>query len=316
MPLNRRSNPSFNALILMFGLFLFSIQDAIIKHFSGDYSALQIVFIRSMLGVILLLLFAILFQQNIRLISKRPGIMVLRGCLGFLSYTGYYLAVAAMPLAEVVSITFTMPLFTTVMSALFLRERVGLRRWSAVVVGFIGVIIILSPEGQFSPLAVGFAFFAAITYASHTILTRVLGTQDHPFTLALNTLVVFTIAGGVLGHLFVSGVIAIDSSHPSLAFLGRDWVPIWGIDLLMLCSLGFIAAAGFFCLSRAYCDSDASAVAPFEYSYIVWAVLFGFLFWGEVPGSTTFVGLVILISSSIYVWYREHKLATLAAAES
>ena len=208
------------AIILVFGLFLFSIQDIIIKHFSDHYSVLQIVFVRGLIALGLLLMMIKYTRENISLISRRPGLMVARGLLGFSSYTTYYLAVAAMPLAEVVSITFTMPLFVTAMSALILGEKVGVRRWSAVVVGFIGVLIILSPSGEFNSLAVWFAFVAAITYASQTNLTRFLGSHDHPMTIAFNAILVFTVASGILSLLLVSGTISI-SSKPSLAGLLR-----------------------------------------------------------------------------------------------
>jgi drug/metabolite transporter (DMT)-like permease len=212
-----------------------------------------------------------------------------------------------MPLAEVVSITFTMPLFVTAMSALILREKVGLRRWSAVVVGFIGVLIILSPSGEFNPLAVLFAFAAAITYASQTILTRFLGSHDHPMTIAFNAILVFTIASGILSLLLLSGVISVSSNHPSLAFFGRDWRMPTDIDFILMLVIGAIAAVGFYCLSKAYCSSEASAIAPFEFTYIVWAVVFGYLFWNEVPGVTTIFGILVLISSSLYIWYRERQ---------
>ena len=149
------------AIILIFGLFLFSIQDIIIKYFSSHYSVLQIVFTRGLIALGLFMMYFQFTRVTIALKSQRPLTMIARGLLGFCSYTTYYLAVAAMPLAEVVSITFTMPLFVTAMSALILREKVGIRRWSAVVVGFLGVLIILSPNGEFNPLAVLFAFIAA-----------------------------------------------------------------------------------------------------------------------------------------------------------
>ncbi len=297
------------ALVLVFGLFLFSIQDIIIKHFSDAYSVLQIVFVRGLIAILIMLLLFRWLQENIPLMSRRPKLMLARGLLGFGSYTSYYLAVAAMPLAEVVSITFTMPLFVTAMSALILRERVGIRRWSAVVVGFIGVMIILSPQGEFNSLAVVFAFIAAITYASQTILTRFLGNHDHPLTIAFNSILVFTAASGVLSLLLLGGLISIASEHPSLAFFGRDWIMPGQLDLVLMVVIGFIAAIGFYCLSSAYCTSEASAIAPFEFTYILWAVVFGYLFWQEVPGPTTVIGVLVLVSSSIYIWYRERQIA-------
>jgi len=301
-------NATNAAIVLVFGLFLFSIQDIIIKYFSDHYSVLQIVFVRGMIALGLLLLMIKLARETIALRSRRPGLMVARGLLGFSSYTTYYLAVAAMPLAEVVSITFTMPLFVTAMSALILGEKVGLRRWSAVAIGFAGVLIILSPRGEFNSLAVVFAFTAAITYASQTILTRFLGNHDHPMTIAFNAILVFTIASGILSLLLVSGILSIASNHPSLAFFGREWLMPTNADFILMLVIGVIAAVGFYCLSRAYCSSEASAIAPFEFTYIVWAVVFGYLFWNEVPGSTTVIGILVLVSSSLYIWYRERQI--------
>lgn len=297
------------AIILVFGLFLFSIQDIIIKYFSAHYSVLQIVFVRGLVATGLFLLLFRWMREPVPLVSRRPLLMLLRGLLGFASYTTFYLAVAAMPLAEVVSITFTMPLIVTAMSALFLGEKVGLRRWCAVAIGFLGVLVIISPSGEFNGLAVVFAFCAAITYASQTILTRLLGSHDHPLTIAFNAILIFTLASGLLGLLLAGGIITVSSAHPSLAFFGRDWQAPGGIDTVLMLTIGLIAAVGFYCLSKAYCSSEASAIAPFEFTYILWAVAFGYLFWHEVPGPTTVVGVLILVTSSIYIWYRERQVA-------
>jgi drug/metabolite transporter (DMT)-like permease len=296
------------ATILVLGLFAFSIQDIIIKYFSTGYSVLQIVFVRGLVAMALLLILFRLLRENIALVSKRPVMMLFRGLLGFSSYTCYYLAVAAMPLAEVASITFTMPLFVTAMSALILREQVGIRRWSAVVLGFVGVLIILSPSGEFNGLAVVFAFLAAITYACQTVMTRLLGSHDHALTIAFNAIVIFTLASGLVSLLMFSGLIAVTSEHPSLAFFGRDWVVPAGFDLALMLVVGLIAALGFYCLSQAYVVSEASAIAPFEFTYILWAVVFGYLFWSEVPGPTTFFGIFVLVASNLYIWYRERRI--------
>lgn len=301
-------NSTNGAIILVFGLFLFSFQDVIIKHFSDHFSVLQIVFYRGLIALMLFLALFIVMRQHVALLSRRPRLMLARGLLGFCSYTCYYLAVAAMPLAEVVAITFTMPLFVTAMSAVVLREKVGLRRWAAVLIGFIGVLIILSPEGEFNSLAVAFAFAAAISYASHTIITRFLGSHDNPITIAFNAIGIFTLASGALSLAMYLGLVSISSEHPSLAFFSRDWAPVQGYDLLLIVAIGFIAAIGFFCLSKAYCLAEASAIAPFEFTYILWAVMVGYIFWSEVPNLTTILGVLVLVGSSLYIGYRERQI--------
>jgi drug/metabolite transporter (DMT)-like permease len=296
------------ATILVFGLFLFSLQDIILKHFSDKYSVLQLVFLRGLIAMALMLAFIKLCRISVPLWSSKPKLILARGLLGFSSYIAYYLAIAAMPLAEVVAITFTMPLLVTAMSAIILGEKVGMRRWGAVIFGFIGVMVMLSPSGEFNALAVALAFTAAITYASFTVLTRFLSSHDDPLTIAFNALLIFTVASALLSMLMLSGTIAVSSDHPSLAFFGRDWAMPGTLDMLLILAIGAIAAIGFYCLSKAYCMAEASALAPFEFTYIIWAVVFGYLFWNEIPSATTIAGILILISSSLYISYRERQL--------
>lgn len=303
------------AAILVFGLFLFSLQDIIIKFFSDQYSVLQIVFIRGVVSMVAIALMIRLFWRGTPFLSSRPGIALARGLFGFCSYLTYYLAVASMPLAEVVAIVFTMPLFVTAMSALLLGEKVGMRRWSAVLIGFLGVVVILSPEGEFNTLAVTLAFVASITYATQTTITRFLSSHDQPLTLAFNSILVFTCASAVLSLLLLGGIISVTSEHASLAFFARDWAMPEPMHLALMIFLGVNGAVGFYCLSKAYCTAEASAIAPFEYTYIIWAVVFGYLLWDEVPGVTTIIGIIILVLSSLYIWYRERQLEQLPASE-
>jgi drug/metabolite transporter (DMT)-like permease len=305
MKIPKLEGNSGGALILVFGLFLFSIQDVIIKYFSGYYSVLEIVFIRCAIASMLVFLVMLMLPGKQAYIANRPGFMLVRGLLGFLSYLGYYMAIAAMPLAEVVSITFTMPLFVTALSALILGENVGFRRWAAVCVGFMGVLLIISPDGDFNLLAVSLAFMASITYATHTIITRVLSKNNNPLTMSFNTLAIFTIVSGILSLLVYSEIINIESTHPSMAFLGRDWIYPSETDWIYLIVIAFIAAIGFYCLTKAYCLAEASAISPFEFSYILWAVVYGIVFWNEIPEVTTHIGIAVLISSNIYISYRE-----------
>lgn len=295
-------------LLLVSALFLFSIQDVIIKYFSDQYSVLLIVFIRGVIAISLMLLAVQLIKPPISLIAQRPFLAIVRGLLGFTSYTTYYLAVASLPLAQVVAIVFTAPLFVTAMSALLLGEKVGLRRWSAVFTGFIGVLIIVGPSGEFTSLPVLLAFTAAITYGSHTIITRYLSWHDNPLSIAFNTTIVFTLAAGLLSLLLANGIIVVTSQHPSLVFLAREWSLPEPYDLGLMIFLGFNGALAFYWLSKAYCVAPASAIAPFEYTYIVWAIIFGYVFWSEIPSSSTLIGVLVLISSSIYIWHRERRL--------
>ncbi len=108
--------------------------------------------------------------------------------------------------------------------------------------------------------------------------------------------------------MMVGGLISITSTHPSLVFFARDWTSPEALDLSLMIFLGINGAAAFYCMSKAYCVAPASTIAPFEFTYVLWAVVFGYLFWSEIPRPTTLIGLFILIGSSIYIWNRERNL--------
>ncbi|MEM7293029.1 MAG: DMT family transporter [Pseudomonadota bacterium] len=298
------SRPLAGISMLLVALFLFSIQDIVIKSFSGHYSVLQIVYVRCIVGLSLLF-FLLGLRRTIRLSrSKRPTLAFARGLLGFTSYLGYYMAMASLPLAELVSIVFTAPIFVTVLSALLLREKVGVRRWSAVMVGFIGVLIVVGPEGLSGNLAVILAFGAALTYACSTILTRFLSPHDEPITISLYSMVMFVVGSVVISvAIGFSGDNAV--THPSLQFLLRDWAMPTAIDLSLMVFIGAIWSMGMYLLARSYCVAPASLLSPFEFTYIIWAVIFGYFFWHEIPTATTIAGVALLIGSSIYIAHRE-----------
>ena len=300
-------NPFSGILLLLLAVFLLSLQDIIIKYFSDQYSALQIVFIRGAIAVTLMWFVARLASGSGQLASRRPFLALSWGFLGFCSYTTYYLAVAALPLAEVVAIAFTAPLFVTAMSALLLNEKVGPRRWCAVFAGFVGVLIIAGPVGEFGNLAIILAFLASITYASQTVITRYLGSYDTPLSIAFNAQMVFTGASALVSLMMAGGFISITSTHPSLIFFARDWVLPAAFDLSLMIFLGINGAIAFYCMSKAYCVAQASSIAPIEFTYVIWAAVFGYLFWSEIPRATTLIGLLILIGSSIYIWDRERN---------
>jgi S-adenosylmethionine uptake transporter len=220
-----------------------------------------------------------------------------------------------MPLADVVAITFSAPIFVTVMSALMLGECVGLRRWLAVMSGFVGVLLVIGPGGQIGNIAVAFAGIAALTYALSSVIARYIGPEDKPWTVTLY----FTLShlvGGLLTSLVVT---ALDSElytdHPSLAFLLRPWSIGGGIDTALMGLLGINAAFGFYLLNRAYLSAPASTVAPFEYTFVLWAVLFGFVFWSEVPTTATIAGIAVLISSNLYILQRQTRNGGLRGVE-
>jgi drug/metabolite transporter (DMT)-like permease len=305
--INQENRPFVGITALIAGLLVFSLQDVIIKLFSAEYSILQIVIVRSViaLGLIGIIVAMRLGRSGFRV--YQPFKIVLKGILGFLSYLAYYLSLASLPLIDAVTITFTAPILVVIFSSILVGERVGLRRWLATLAGFVGVLIAVGFEGRLANIAIAFAFLAALTYALNSVMARYISSRDNPWTVTFYFTVAHS-AGGVITYLIVLLTAAgLDSTHPSLAFLFRDWTRPDITDLVIMCSLGVIATIGFFCLNKAYLSARAATVAPFEYSYILWAALFGYLIWGEAPTALTVIGLSILIGSNLFALRTEVK---------
>lgn len=291
-------------LIVMAGMAVFSIQDIIIRTLSGEYSVLEIMFFRSIIALGPMLLMVHMSGGLSTLKTSQPVLMTLRGTLQMLSYVTFYLALAAMPLADATAMFFVSPLIVTVLSTFFLEEKVGIRRVVGVLLGFSGVLIIVQPgTGAFGFEAL-LPLGAALTYASSVIFTRRLGKTHSGASMAFHAMLVFLVVSSVAGAILGDGSFARED-NPSISFLLRGWHMPAITDFMMLAALGLIAACGFYCLSQAYRLGEASAVAPFEYIAMPLAVFWGFVIWREVPEWTTVAGIVLIVGSGLYILHRE-----------
>jgi drug/metabolite transporter (DMT)-like permease len=278
---------------LCLGVFVFSLQDAIIKQVSGSYALTQVVFIRSCVGVPILLALALREIGWRALVATQPGALVLRATIMLGAYTAYYMAFPALPLADAVALYFTVPLFLTALAGPVLGERVGWKVWAAVVLGFGGVLVMLQPgSGLFEPAAL-LSLLAAALYGVSMLMARKMGVSVVASVMAFYQNLVFLIgAGAAAMALSLLGVTSAD--HPSLQFLVRPWTLPSLADGLLIGACGVVAAVGTLFLTNAYRVAKTSVVTPFEYTGILWAPLWGFLFFAEVPKLTTFAGAAII----------------------
>lgn len=293
--------------LVTFGILIFGIQDVIIRFLSSDLSAMQIMFVRGLIAIVPISLFVYWEGGLSSLAIEHPFLNGLRGLLMVVSYTTYYMSLAALPIAEVTAIFFVSPIIVTLFSALFLSEYVGIRRWGAVVFGFLGVLVIVRPgTGGLDP-AIALPVAGALTYALSLIITRHIGRTQTGSSLAFVAMGVFVIVSGTAGAFIGDGSLAgaPDGLHPSLAFLVRSWVMLDIRDGLLLVACGLISACGFYCLSQGYRIAPASVVAPFEYVAMPLAVLWGLIFWQEIPTVHTLVGIVMILGSGLYILSRE-----------
>lgn len=293
-------------LFLISAAFVISIQNIVIKWMGGDYSALEIVALRSMVALPATLIFYRYEGKRGLPKTKNLKTQYLRGLLLFLSYTTFMMGLAALPLADIEAIRFSAPLMITVLSVLMLGEKVGPRRWIALGIGFLGVLLIVQPGSANFNLGSIFVLLSVLTYALMVILTRKLQTNDSSATMAYFSSQVYLALAVLLAPVpLLVGNIA--NPHPSVAFVLRPWTMPSLLDALILSGLGLIWAAWMYLMSRAYSLAEASAAAPFEYVSLPINILWGFLIWGDVPTWLTLGGAALTLASGMYVLYRERQ---------
>lgn len=280
-------NPVLGIGLMLLGIFMFSLNDVLGKWLAGTYSVGQILVFRSLAACIVLAPFVIRAGPMTMLAVRRPWLQVLRVVLSTAEVASFYLAVSVLPLADAMTYYLAGPIYVTVLAAVLLHEEVGWRRWTAVLVGFAGVVITLQPQGGswgWWPLI---PFAGSVLFAFLMIVTRSLrGTPDL-------TMVVWQIVAAL-----IFGMIEAPFG----------WVPVKGYDALLMGVLGIVAIGAIVCVNRSLAVAPASVVVPFQYSIIIWAVLFGFLVFGDVPTWTTLVGAAIIIGAGLFIFFREQKV--------
>ena len=289
------------------GKLLFAVQDVIIKQMSGAYPLHQIMTVRGLAAIPILLLLIHFSSGLVGLLRQRPALHLLRGSIMLLAFTCFYVALAGTSLTTATVLFFTAPFFISLLSIPLLGERVGLRRFAGIGVGFAGVLVVLRPEadgfGWYDLLPVAAAFF----YACCQVMVRVARMTEAPAVMSLYASVAFVVLGALAG-LLLESVPVPAGAGVGTGFLLRSWsLPGWGDGLLMV-STGFTSALGFMCMSNAYQREQASRISPFEYVMLIWIVVLSYLVWSEVPDGFTLLGTAMIIGSGIYVIRREARV--------
>lgn len=273
------------AALLAFALF--SSHDAIIKWLGGHYPVFQIIFFSMLFAFVPMSLMMLADKAVDNFRPRHPWLVLLRGGLAIASMSGGFYAFVVLPLAEVYALLFTMPLLITALSVPLLGEKVRAQRWAAVVVGLVGVLIVLRPGVTELTLGHGAALTAAFANALSTILVRKLGGKERPAVLILYPMIL--------------SMAAMSLTLPAF------YVPVELPHLGLMAAIGFLSVIAQFLTISAYKAAPAAVVAPLQYSQILWASLFGMLFFAETPDIYVGVGSSVIILSGIFVVWRESR---------
>jgi drug/metabolite transporter (DMT)-like permease len=288
----RQLSPTgMGVVVMLLGMLLFALNDAMGKWLVASYSLGQVILVRSVAAIVVLL--PILWKTGIAGLVKieRPGLQAARVFFSTAELFCFYFAVSSLPLADVMTYWLAAPIYVAALSPFLLGEKVGWRRWTAIAIGFCGVLIALKPSAaSLTPPALlsiaGSAAFAFMMISGRQLRN----TAD-------TTLAFWQIAGAALAGI------------GALIIVPSGWVPIKSaFDLSLLGLLGIVAMSAHVLVNRALKLADAATVAPLQYTLLLWAVFFGWLFFGDIPETAIVAGAGLIVVSGLYIFFRENAL--------
>lgn len=298
-------------LLALGGSLVLSVNDMAVKALSGGYPLHQVVLIRAMIGLTVVLALLVWSHGARRVLdgirTRRPGLHALRVLCVLLSNIAYFLGLAALPLADGVALFFVAPLLITALSVPLLGERVGPRRWAAVGAGLLGVAVMMRPgEGALDPAAL-LVLLSALAYALMHILTRRMAPTEGALGMSFWTQAGFITVACVMGLTVGDGRFG-HTGNASIDFLLRAWTwpPLadWPVFLLT----GIAVSVGGIMISQAYRICEAGLVAPFEYSAMPMAVLWGVVIFGTWPDTVVWSGIALIAGAGLYTLWREMQV--------
>ena len=265
---------------------LFSLMDAGLKTLTAHYPPFQVAALRGLSSLPLVLAWALWTAGAASLLRVRWPLHLLRGVLGIVMMASFVFALKTLPLSTAYSIFFVAPLLITALSVPILGERVGPRRWTAIGIGLIGVLVVLRPTGEGVLSMAGLAVLVAATgYAVSAITVRIIARTDSTQAITFWLLALMALGAGALAL--------------------PNWVPLRAEDARIIGGIGVAGALGQYTITEAFRLGEASLIAPLEYTALVWGVLLDLTLWGVLPDSVTWLGAAIIIASGLYLIRRE-----------
>ena len=289
--LRQLSPTGLGVAVMLFGMVLFALNDAMGKFLVSTYSLGQVVAVRSIAAIVILL--PIVWKAGLsKLVNvERPGLQAARVFFSTAELFCFYFAVAALPLADVMTYWLAAPIYVAALSPFLLGEKVGWRRWTAIGIGFVGVLIALKPSSASLTSAAFFSILGSAAFAFMMLSGRQL--RNTPDTvLAFWQIIGAGLAGVVAIVVTPSGWIALQS----------------GFDLSLLALLGIVAMTAHVLVNRALKLADAATIAPLQYTLLLWAVIFGWLIFGDVPQMSIVIGAGLIVLSGLYIFFRENAV--------
>ena len=284
-PPSTQDHPLAGILLMMSGIACFAVMDATIKWLTSEFHVTQIVALRSWFGLPILFFLVYLEGGIPKLKTRKPGAHFFRYLLVIAMSFSFFWVLSQMKLVDAIAITFAAPILITALSVPLLKEPVGMQRWSAILVGFLGVLIMLRPGAGVFQWAALVALGSTIVYALLMISTRMLKSTESTASLMFYPQFGMALSGFFFAPLY--------------------WITPSPIEFALFAMAGTFGSLGILCLVNAFRLAPVATVSPFEYTALVWATLIGYLVFDELPDALTMTGAAVVIASGLFILYRE-----------
>ena len=299
-----KNNNPIGIIYIMLAMLVFSVQDSIMKYIFSFVSLYEVYLIRTLVSLIIILLFLKLTKKPIIFKTQYPLLTFCRVILFFFGFSFFYVSLTVLPLSTATALFFVTPFLITIFAKFFLKEKIGPRRWLAVIIGFIGVYVILNPDfSNFDYMSLT-PILCAFCYSLSMIIIKVTSEKDNVYTQTFSFYIGAIIISTIFYFIISDGQYnTVD--HPASQFIFREWFSDLENSILLMIATGFTASLAFVLIFSAYRIASPAVVSPFEYSILLWSSLSGWYFFNEVPDLKTLIGMVLIVCGGIYIFIRE-----------
>jgi drug/metabolite transporter (DMT)-like permease len=309
-------NNSKGIILIMIAMSLFAMQDSLIKFIFEQSSLYEIFFGRYLVAATLLFCYIKFRGQKVTLKTHYPILTIVRVILHFFAFSFFFISLTYMQLATANALFFSCPFFVSIFAKFFLKEFIGIRRWSAIAFGFTGVLIVLNPnfsEFEFRNLL---PVLSALLYAASMTITKYTSDKDDVNTQLYYFYLIALIFCGVIYVFMGSGQFNSVNFDPTTQFIFREWFSNFDYTWKFILFFGIAASIAFVCIFSAYIVASPSVVSLFEYSLIIMSMIPGYFLFNEIPSLRTLIGVICIISAGVYIYLREKVRDQYIASET
>ena len=299
-----KNNNTKGIILILAAMLIFAIQDSLMKYIYNSVSLYEVYIIRTVISFILVIIFLKILKKPIVFKTHYPLLTLCRVILFFFGFSSFYISLTIMPLATATALFFVTPFLITIFAKFILKDQIGLRRWIAVIVGFIGVYIILNPNFDDFDYFSLTPILCAFCYSLSMIIIKKTSEKDNVYQQMFQFYIGATIIS-IIFYFFIGDGRYNTIDNPAAQFIFREWFSNLEFSLIYMITLGFTAAAAFLLIFSAYRIASPAVISPFEYSILIWSTLSGWIFFNEIPNINTMIGMFLIVVGGIYIFMRE-----------